>query len=501
MVHANEGGYMIRIWLLLLGLVTLYVRPVQAQALPELLLDCGFAATAPEGMRVGAMLVNLTNGAGCMENPDTVFHTASVSKIFIAAAYFEAEAQGRFQPDNGMQFTREYWMGGRSDCLAEEQIGIRYTYRELVYLMITCSDNAATWMVMDALGWDQVDAYVARLGIEGIGQVIPYSEVDRLKLTVLDERWADVPAAIASRFYRQGMTADLSAYFDRIPARPQRDEFTRSNAAYFESYTFNTLTPRALAQFFVKLRDDRIGADPDAAFVAEQVFQVLLGTQRQYSTQALPGMILVGSKNGFDRGLLAEAALLFSTMPPRVPTGIAILFTQYVPLTDQNSEFPTSENSTLRRWMLEQTGLIASRLYPGAQNPRPQTNTLLTSAAINDATQIDSCWLAYRQSGFDSGQVFPLEQCLQRLPPRITYPVDTNITMGLVMRGVSGADTYVTIVFTAPDNRRYSYQIVRQSASSYALYWFHPVELAGQWQVDVFVNLLLASSMSFIVQR
>ena len=178
-----------------------------------------------DGLQIGAVVIDLNTRLGCVQNLEMTFNTASVPKIFVAAAYYDGIVNRTISNSGRLQFTRNYWMGGQNDCLREEDIGTSYSYQELVELMINCSDNAATWMLMDSLGWVNVNNYVQSLGIANIGEVIPYSEVDRLKLTFLDETWASVPAGIASRYYRSGQTSGLLDYFTSVPPRPNRQQF------------------------------------------------------------------------------------------------------------------------------------------------------------------------------------------------------------------------------------------------------------------------------------
>ncbi|MEL7432437.1 MAG: serine hydrolase, partial [Chloroflexota bacterium] len=277
-------GFFSLITMLCLGV---FHAPVHAQNVDYLATypDCEFDNPEVDaGLAIGAVVLDFNTRLGCVQNLDMTFNTASVPKIFVAAAYYDAVVTGTFNSTSTLQFTRDYWMGGNNDCLSENDIGTNYTYTELVEFMINCSDNAATWMLMDALGWQRVNDYVQSLGIAGIGEVIPYAEVDRLKLEFWDERWADVPTAMASRFYRSGRTAGLDAYFDTIPDRPGRATFINMNQRYFDDYSFNTLTPRALASFIDLLRTYKQSGTPEQWFVATSVFNVMLFTQRQYST-------------------------------------------------------------------------------------------------------------------------------------------------------------------------------------------------------------------------
>lgn len=463
--------------------------------------DCGFSEQAGDGLRVGAVLLNLDNRLGCVENFDTSFNVASVPKIFIAAAYYDWVAQGLVSPAGTLQFTRNYWMAGRNACLTEDKIGLRYSYQELVELMINCSDNAATWMLMDSLGWANVNAYVQDLGIEGIGEIIPYSEVDRLKLTYLDERWATVPRDIASRFYRRGITSGLLDYFDVVPFRPSRAEFAFASQRYYEDYSYNTITPRALATYILRLRDGLSSDSPEAWFTATSLFDVMLYTQRLYSVQALPGTVYIGSKNGFDRGLLAEANILFSSLTERVPSGMVLLFTQYDVLDETNSDIAVISNSTLNTMYADFSLRIRETLFPNYREADAVGSFQLSSITFHQQSPIQTCWNPYFNSDFDASQVPTLENCWRNLAPRITYPVDENLAFGLVLRNLNYNDTRFVFVYTAPDGRRFSYQMDRQNVNSSAIYWYQPIDMAGQWQVDIYINLQRVYTETVIAQR
>jgi hypothetical protein len=333
-----------------------------------------------------------------------------VPKVFIAAAYYDFLARGLINPATRIQFTRNYWMAGQTDCLTESRIGESFTYQELIELMINCSDNAATWLLMDSLGWSRVNDYVTSLGIADIGEIIPYSEVDRLKLILLDETWASVPAAVASRFYRRGFTEGLSEYFSVIPNRPSREEFAHINERYFTEYRYNTLTPLALATFFSRMREAAISGSFEEQFVASNLFYVMLYTQRLYSAQALQGTVLVGSKNGFDRGLLAEVNLLFNDLTSRVPSGMVLLFSQYESLIGDNGALPTIERSRLQDFFLSLSPKIRDTLYPNYQVP-PVEPSFALDVYFNEQSAIQVCWNPYFNSDFDSTLVPILSNC------------------------------------------------------------------------------------------
>jgi len=480
------------IWVLSTVLFLIFSSRIQSQTVADslhFLPDCGFTATSGrEGLRVGAVILNLETGTGCAENLDERFHVASVPKIFVAGAYYDWLAQGFVNASTEIPFTESYLMGGTNACLTRNQVGQRFSNRQLVAIMINCSDNAATWMLMDSLGWLQVANYVDNLDIEGIGPVVPYSEVDRLKLAFLDETWQDVPRGMASRFYRRGWVDGLSQYFDPVPTRPTRPQYGSINEQYFATYDTNTITPHALAQYFLRLRDAMFGSTHEA-LVANWLFDVMLYTQRQFSVQALPGTVLVGSKNGFDRGLLAEANVIFASAESRVPSGLVIVFTQYESLSGRNGQLPGPFGGDLNDYLSELSPLIQAWLYPNYTPPPVELSLNLSSVVVQTQDNILQCWNPYFVSGFDEARVNALESCLSSFPSVDNIAVDDNLAMGLVLRGLNAADTRLVFVYTAPDGRQFSYQADREFQDQSGIYWFHPIDSAGEWQVDIYLNL------------
>lgn len=465
--------------------------------------DCDFVTGEESaGLTSGVVAIDLNSRLGCVQNLETSFNVASVPKIFVAAAYYDAVINGTFNYAGRLQFTRNYWMGGSNDCLREENIGTSYSYEELVEYMINCSDNAATWMLMDAIGWQEVNDYAQSLEIEGIGDIIPYSEVDRLKLAFLDESWASVPAGFVSRFYRSGNTSGLLDYLSEIPARPNREQLREINQRYFDEYSYNTITPYAMAEFILLLRDYLQNGTPEQWFVARGVFNVMLYTQRQYSAQALPGEIYIASKNGFDRGLLAEVNILFDDLDERVPSGIVLVFGQYERLSggQNNAQLPNRFGDTLNDVFFALSPQIREVLYPNYRQTATQENALLSSIVFNDQASIQPCWNPFFSADFDPALVPAMENCYNNIRPRVTYPVDNNVAFGMILRNLNYNDTRMTFLYTAPDNRQFSYQIDRQNVTMSGLYWFHPLDMAGQWQIDIYINLQHVHSESILAQ-
>lgn len=463
--------------------------PVDLDALPA----CNFAAQAPlPNLRVGAVIVDLYTGAGCADNLDTIMPIASVPKIFIAGAFLLEVARGNLSFDQTMIFTEEYLMGGRNACMTEDMVGAEVTYGYLSDIMISCSDNSATWMLMDILGWETVNAYVDSLGISGIGPIIPYAEVDRLKLTYLDERWANVPAGLAARFYRTRSTRGLvPQYFSSAP-NYTREERIEANNHYFHTYNYNTATPRAIVEYILKLRADLYTFNTPESQAAYWLFNTMILTQRQFSAQAFPGTVYVGAKNGFDTGLRAEVNVLFPVLWTLDPAAVALVFV-HQPVSDGTDfdDFGPQLSGQLTDYLLELSPRIAAILYPADFPPVIVSSPTLSTVVFNRESWIEGCVQ-------NSVTLLDIELCWRGLSQnRLT--VGEQLGMGVILRNMAGQTQRFSLIYSAPDGRRFSYQYTVAERDETYLFWYHVPDIDGVWQVDFYQNLQRVYSGSVLV--
>lgn len=481
--------------LLLIVFVTLIVSPPvsHAQADPFAdLPDCYFTAASPDpNIEIGALIYNIETGAGCAENLDILFPVASVPKIFVAAALFDWMLESNVIDFNTeLTFSERYWMGGRGDCLNGAALNSKVTLGELSDTMIGCSDNAATWMIMDAMGWERVDQYIDSTGIDGISTVIPYSEVDRQKLIFMDQRWATVPIAMASRFYRSEMQTGLDTYFDEPPQYTIQDEID-ANKAYFDSSVYNAVTPRAMGEYMLKLAADAPRTD-NAGQVARWVFNTMLLTPRQFTAQAIPGTITVGAKNGWDMGLRAEVNVMFANLPERQrnPNAISIIFARQKSFDVSNLQPPTpNESGAINQYLLQLAPTISRLLYPNYVESEVAYTRQISTAVVNPKIVMDICWNPYAERGFLFEYRGQLENCWFNQQQTRVVPGD-QIGVGLILQYLGERDTRITFVYTDPNGMKRSYQTERFFQNSAAVYWFHPIPpgMIGTWTVDVYIN-------------
>lgn len=489
-------------WILLLVMVIVFA-PARAQVTPEdtaraleALPDCGFTTQAGrEDVSVGAVVLNLETGRGCAENLDTVYPVASVPKIFVLGAYLEMVM--RVETDYGqlVEFTRSYYMGGANDCLREADIGRRIPRGELSEMMIHCSDNAATWMLMDAIGWDRVTRYVESRGLQDVGAVIPYSEVDRLKLTAIDPAWQNVPRDYASRYLRRRDTSGLSQFFNVLPDY-EREQMRAGARAYFETYDYNTATPRAVAQYLIGMRDDLLSGESPRADVAKAFFNTLMLTQRQFSAQALPGTVYTGAKNGFDNGLRAEVTFTLDSLDNlnRVPESIIVIFSRMTDFDASDLQPASGRDGVLNDLMLDLAPAVRDALYSSADVPPVTDDPRITLIRLQRAEFINDCWVRYWASDFDETLVDNYDSCLNSVGERGVFSISDRLGLGMIMRGVNREELRVTFVYTLPDGSRRSYQTESFYQNQVGFNWYHPVDQVGPWQIDVYINLRHAAT-------
>jgi hypothetical protein len=464
------------------------------------LSTCNYLETASiDGLHVGAVVVNLESGIGCAEHLDDPFPVASIGKLFVLGAYLELVALGRSSFDDTIVFTRDYWMGGRNACLSDNDIGRSLTLGFLSEIMISCSDNPATWMLMDSIGWETVQNYINRLGIDGISPVIPYSEVDRLKLRFVDERWANVPRAMASRFYRQQRTEGLvPTFFDETPEYILQ-EIVEANESYFETYDFNQITPRAMANYFIKLRNDMELVGTTEWQVAYWFFNTLMLTQRQYSAQSIPGTVYVGAKNGTDFGLKAEVNVMFSSFVTRIPQSIAIIFAHQDDFSSPDLQPPNNRTGVINDFVLELAPRIGRILYPDFVPPEVVNSTIMNLITVQPESLIERCWIAFQSTNFEAKE--DLESCWRSLPKPDSLTTAEDIGLGMVLYNLFELDTRLSLIFTAPSGQQFSYQHYIFFEEDARVFWYHPVDSRGVWQVDVYLNLQHVFTQQVLVRE
>ena len=94
---------------------------------------------------------------------DEAFETASTIKAYILAALYLQAGRGRASLDETITYRPEHFVDG-SGMLRALGVGAALKVRDAATMMIICSDNIATNMVIDYLGLDAINQCIRELG-------------------------------------------------------------------------------------------------------------------------------------------------------------------------------------------------------------------------------------------------------------------------------------------------------------------------------------------------
>ncbi len=110
-------------------------------------------------------LTDLTSGERIGFDDDDVMPTASLIKVPILIALYQAVHEGRLALDDRTSYRKEHLCKG-SGVLERLTPGVELSVRDAAVLMIIISDNSATNMVIDLMGLDDINDQQRRLGLE-----------------------------------------------------------------------------------------------------------------------------------------------------------------------------------------------------------------------------------------------------------------------------------------------------------------------------------------------
>jgi beta-lactamase class A len=110
-------------------------------------------------------LTDLGSGARIGHDEDEVMPTASLIKVPILIALYQAAHEGRLSLDDRITLQDEHRFPG-SGVLQHMTSGVEMSVRDAAVLMIIISDNTATNMIADLVGHDYVNAQQQRMGCE-----------------------------------------------------------------------------------------------------------------------------------------------------------------------------------------------------------------------------------------------------------------------------------------------------------------------------------------------
>ena len=94
---------------------------------------------------------------------DEEFETASTIKVYLLAALYLQASRGKADLEEEIAYEASQYVDG-SGMLRALGVGAKLKVRDVATMMIICSDNIATNMLIDYLGLDSINACIRELG-------------------------------------------------------------------------------------------------------------------------------------------------------------------------------------------------------------------------------------------------------------------------------------------------------------------------------------------------
>ena len=162
---------------------------------------------------------------------DETFETASTIKAYILAALYLQAERGQASLDETIAYRPEHFVDG-SGMLRALGVGAALKVRDAATMMIICSDNIATNMVIDYLGLDAINQCIRELGFAHtvLHNPLHFDRYDKLGTTtprdyaalfarlargalVSPEASAEMLSIFRSQHYNAMLTAGFPPYY------------------------------------------------------------------------------------------------------------------------------------------------------------------------------------------------------------------------------------------------------------------------------------------------
>ena len=217
---------------------------------------------------VGVAILDLTDQRAFYLNADAIYPTASTIKIAVLAELYRQHERGSGAKLGDLYTVNAKDGVGTEGILQAMSAGVsRITNRDLALLMVSLSDNSAANVLIDRVGMDNINAWLAQIGLER---------------TRLRRHMLDVKAAQEGRE--------------------------------------NTSTPRELVTMLRVIYEGRVFGKA----TTEEFFKMLATEKSSYIPRRLPVDLMIANKPGSLDAVRNDAGIIF--VPGR-PFAIAVMTT------------------------------------------------------------------------------------------------------------------------------------------------------------------------------
>ena len=282
------------------------------------------AIAAPLGGTVGVAARNLASGAEVHIDAGELFPMASCFKIPVMVEVMRQVDAGLVRLDDRLTLTEQDKSPGSTLIHLHE--GLRPSVRDLLYLMITLSDNTATDMLWRLVGLGSVNETMRRLGLESIDCSMPNREYFLIE-SGAGEEWAGLSGSeIVACWRRIEARGDCEDAFRRVLEENARlsgagfqhryderwgpDESLGYDDAFAVDQALdNQGSPRDMAELLGMIAEARCASAPSCRLMVE-----ILSRQewRDKIPAGMPPGLLVANKTGGVTGTSNDAAIVYT---------------------------------------------------------------------------------------------------------------------------------------------------------------------------------------------
>ena len=264
-------------------------------------------------------------------NPDVPRALASTIKILVLAGYAEGVDEGRWSPDERIPLAdvEAFFLPGTDGGAHDRAVEVyrergwldasgAVSLRDVVWAMMTVSDNAATDYLLQRLGRERAEALPGRLGLGGSDAPLPIGGVFLSWADAADEPLADAAWGVADRL--QGDAEFRTARQEN----PMTNEVGVREQARLGVARFPRGTARDYAGLMERVRRGDLVSDTASATMREFLEWPMENEpiRREFTSY--------GTKGGSLAGVLTEAT--YAVPRDAAPGGVAALLFEELPI-------------------------------------------------------------------------------------------------------------------------------------------------------------------------
>lgn len=178
---------------------------------------------------------------------DEAFESASTIKIYVLGCLYAKAAEGKADLDAILTYEARHYVDG-SGMIRSLGEGAQLRAKDAATLMIICSDNIATNMLIDYLGLADINAYIRAIGCTGT----------TLHRMLRSDTWGEPLGTITPR--------DMGLFFVKLA----RGELVGADAMreILRQQHYNTMLTGQLPPYYTDSEES--GADPDLIYTASK---------------------------------------------------------------------------------------------------------------------------------------------------------------------------------------------------------------------------------------